>query len=197
LLWSFGASVVAEDGTTITLDSQETRNALLFVKELFDRAMTPEVLSWDDAGNNRFMLSGRGAWTENAISVYNAAKNENPELAARLWHKLPPSGPGGTYGYGSPYAYGIWKFSKNIEPAKQWLAYIMEHFADGFRASQGYNQPLLLDYAKPPMPILSEDPQIAPLQDYAQIARTAGFPGPVTNTATNLVSQYVIPDMFA
>src|SRR5690606_20400755 len=74
---------------------------------------------------------------------------------------------------------------------------IMEHFADGFRASQGYNQPLLLDYAKPPMPILSEDPQIAPLQDYAQIARTAGFPGPVTNTATNLVSQYVIPDMFA
>ena len=32
--------------------------------------MEAEVLSWDDASNNRFILSGKGSWTPNAISIY-------------------------------------------------------------------------------------------------------------------------------
>src|SRR5207244_12360521 len=56
LLWSFGASV-ADAKNKLTLDSPQTRAALGYVRKLFAQ-MDATVLSWDDSGNNKHMLSG-------------------------------------------------------------------------------------------------------------------------------------------
>ena len=65
IMWSFGGSEVAKDGKTITYNSKEVREALKFNKALYKDAMTPEVLAWDDASNNRLLASGRGSWIHN------------------------------------------------------------------------------------------------------------------------------------
>ncbi len=60
IMWSYGGSEVTKDGKTITYNSKEVREALKFNKALYKDCMTPEVLAWDDASNNRLLASGRG-----------------------------------------------------------------------------------------------------------------------------------------
>jgi hypothetical protein len=45
------------------------------------------------------------------------------------------------------------------------------------------------------MPILGEDPKFSVLQDWNTVARTFGFPGPVTAPAAEVLATYVVPDM--
>lgn len=56
ILWCYGASIVAEDGQTIILNSPETSEAVEYIKTVYHDCMDPEVLSWDDSSNNRFIL---------------------------------------------------------------------------------------------------------------------------------------------
>jgi len=56
--WSQGAKVLEADGKTPAIVSDKTAQVIEWYKELYRDAMEPEVLSWDDAGNNRFILSG-------------------------------------------------------------------------------------------------------------------------------------------
>ena len=93
IMWSFGASEVAKDGKTITYNSKEIREALKFNKALYKEAMTPEVLAWDDASNNRFLASGRGSWIHNPISAYRSIEGQNKELADKIFVSLSPRVP--------------------------------------------------------------------------------------------------------
>ena len=88
------------------------REALKFNKALYKEAMTPEVLAWDDASNNRLLASGRGSWIHNPISAYRTIEGQNKELADKIFIQLSPQGPG-RRGCPSPTAcaYGITKFS--------------------------------------------------------------------------------------
>jgi len=69
VLYSFGASEQSPDGQKVTIASDETLAAIKYGVELFNKGMTDEVFSWDDSGNNLFLLSGRGAWVDNAASA--------------------------------------------------------------------------------------------------------------------------------
>ena len=56
----------------------------------------PEVYAWDDAGNNRWLISGKGSSIMNPPSAWAVAKRDNPEVAANCWtHPMPqrPEGP--------------------------------------------------------------------------------------------------------
>src|SRR6266436_4047632 len=66
--WSYGAKVVEADGKTPGIVSDKTAQVIEWYKDLYANAMEPEVLSWDDAGNNRFILSGKGSWIHNPIA---------------------------------------------------------------------------------------------------------------------------------
>ncbi|HXH10737.1 MAG TPA: extracellular solute-binding protein [Alphaproteobacteria bacterium] len=197
LLWSFGASTVAEDGKTVTINSPQTAQALEYVTTLYHDCMEAEVLSWDDASNNRFMLSGKGAWTLNAISIYESAKKSTPALVKVLNHSLMPAGPVRRIAAVPYWSLGVWRFTKNVELAKEFLRY---HFQrepqqEFIAASGGYNQPLLKEFDQ--HPIWTSDPKLLPLVGFAKWAHLIGWPGPPTREA-QLVSQlYIIPNMFA
>jgi hypothetical protein len=47
------------------------------------------------------------------------------------------------------------------------------------------------------MPVLGEDPKFNVLQDWNNVARFFGFPGPVTAPAAEVLATYVVPDMMA
>ena len=83
LLWSFGGALQDEAGKKIVLDSKETIEAVKFVAALYKEAMTPEVLSWDDSSNNRYLASGIGSMIINPISAYRTFQKSNPERRRR------------------------------------------------------------------------------------------------------------------
>jgi ABC-type glycerol-3-phosphate transport system substrate-binding protein len=69
-------SYIAKDGETVTINSPEAREAMEFVKRLYNEAMEPEVLAWDDASNNRCLNAGKCFAIHNPISAYESAKKD-------------------------------------------------------------------------------------------------------------------------
>jgi multiple sugar transport system substrate-binding protein len=197
IMWSFGGSEVAKDGKTITYNSKEVREALKFNKALYKDAMTPEVLAWDDASNNRLLASGRGSWIHNPISAYRTIEGQNKELADKIWVQLSPKGPVVRRSFANCRAYGITKFSKNPDGSKAFLEALVDNYKDGFRASTGYDMPFLRDYAKGPYPIISEDPKLKPLEQDTEYHFTTGYPGPLTVPADEVYQQFVMVDALA
>ena len=55
-LWSFGAAERDEKGRVI-IGGKQTLEALKFFKALWDDAMDPAGVGWDDSSNNRAFLS--------------------------------------------------------------------------------------------------------------------------------------------
>src|SRR5205807_1331621 len=139
IMWSHGGSEVAKDGKTITYNGKEVREALKFNKALYKDCMTPEVLSWDDASNNRLLASGRGSWIHNPISAYRSIQKSNPELADKLYIWKTPAGPVRRLAGSSPNSYGIWRFARNKDTAIEFLRHYADHWVEAFEASTGYN----------------------------------------------------------
>ena len=73
--------------------------------------MEPEVLSWDDAGNNRCLNAGRCAWIHNPVSPYAVAIDKKLPIADDINHHSTPAGPAGRFFAPNARAYGIWKFN--------------------------------------------------------------------------------------
>jgi len=203
MLWSYGASDTDETGKRVTLDSKKTLEVVKFVRALYKDAMDPEVLSWDDAGNNRFLASGRGSWIHNPISAYRSIQKSNPELADKIYVWKTPAGPVRRLAAGAPNSYIIWNFARNKDTATEFLRYYADHYVDAFKASTGYNHPLFANLVPKPMPILSNDPTSHP-PDKLKVLETAdewcvvfGYPGPSTPAADEVADNYIIPDMMA
>ena len=103
----------------------------------------PDVFAWDDASNNKWLLSGRGALIMNPPSAWAVAKRDNPKLAEQLWTFPAPKGPQGRFQPGLPYYWGIWKFSRNKPAARSLLAHLSQRPAveQLVVASGGYDVP--------------------------------------------------------
>lgn len=195
IMWSYGASTVNEKGEP-AIDSPQTVKAIDYVEDLFP-AMPKEILGWDDASNNRFMLSGLGSWTLNTPSVWIAALKDFPDIAGEFDHAPVPSGPAGQFRSPSSASLGIWKFSKNIELAKDLVKFLLgdKQMNRQIIGSSGYNEPFLMDHKKHPI-----WPQTAPLNAYeppTEELRLAGWPGPSGPAANKVYHTFVVPVMFA
>src|SRR5712691_12168930 len=145
LMYCFGVKETDPSGQNILIDSKEMREALRFGKALYDEGMTPEVFSWDDASDNRFLASGVGSWIHDAISAFRTTQDTNPKVFEHTYIALEPAGPGGKrVSVSAANVYMIWKFSKNPQAAKEFLVHFMEEFKEGMAQSRGYNMPYLL-----------------------------------------------------
>jgi len=85
VLNNFGGSFTDESGLVVTFDSPETRAAMAWLAETYDRngrfaaMLPPGIESWTDSGNNEAYLAGSVGYTRNAFSIYAAAKRDgNP-----------------------------------------------------------------------------------------------------------------------
>jgi ABC-type glycerol-3-phosphate transport system substrate-binding protein len=138
---AFGV-VMVDDKDDIKINSPETRQALEYLKKLM-AVNPPEVYAWDDAGNNRWIISGKGAGIMNPPSSWAVAKRDNPTIAEKIWHHAMPRGPKGRFVGQLPQFYGVWSFSQNKSAAKDLLLFISqkESIAQLVAASYGYDLP--------------------------------------------------------
>lgn len=146
LFHSFGAIPVDAKGN-ITIDSDGTRSVLEYMKKLTE-VMPRDVYSWDDAGNNKWIISGKGSAIMNPPSAWAVAKRDKPEVAAQLWHFDLPHGPGGHFRPTLPRSAAIWKFSKNKSAAKALLVHLLEREQQEklVEGSKGYDIPMFKSF---------------------------------------------------
>jgi multiple sugar transport system substrate-binding protein len=197
IMWCFGAKDVAADGKTIAIRSKETELAIDYVKALYADTMDPAVLSWDNAGNNQWLNSGKGSWIHNPISHYVVAKNNKLPVAEQTGFHLSPSGPAGRHTVGVPRSLGIWKFSKNQEPAKEFLRWFFEpaQYHEWIMSGESYNHPMWRDMEN--HPVWDLDPKYKPIRTSVQYSHLYGWPAPPNERTQLITNTYVIPNMFA
>jgi multiple sugar transport system substrate-binding protein len=196
LLYSFGAKETDPTGQNPELDSKETREALRFAKAMYDEGMTAEVFSWDDASDNRYLASGVACWVHDAISAFRTTQATNPKVFKETYVLPEAAGPAATWNVGEPNVWAIWKFAKNIPAAKEFIMAVSTDWKAAMGASTGYDMPFLRqEYAKP-MPGLGTDPKLHTLQEQDKITAFFGHPGPMTPAAQEVLTTFIIPDMF-
>ena len=197
VLWCYGVKVLEADGKTPGIKSEKTAQVVEWYKELYRDAMEPEVLSWDDASNNRGLVAGKLAWIHNPISAYVTALTNKMSIADDINHHPSPSGPAGAHSAPGINAIGIWKFSKNVEPAKEFLQFLFrkENYDAFIVEGSAFNQPPLRDFAG--HPIWAKNPKYALLPKDAESAHARGWPSKPNDAIRRIENNYVLPDMVA
>jgi ABC-type glycerol-3-phosphate transport system substrate-binding protein len=141
---AFGAELVNAKGE-VTVDSPEVHQVLDYGRKLAP-FLPSDTVSYDDASNNRALISGKSALILNPPSAWAVAKRDAPQVAGDCWHFPAPVGPKGRY---IPYNYcfyGAWSFGKNKTAAKELIAYLQQRKQVEERdiAADGYDLPPLL-----------------------------------------------------
>ncbi|MBY0337227.1 MAG: extracellular solute-binding protein [Acetobacteraceae bacterium] len=142
LFASYGARVTDERGNPTIRGNQELRQVIDYAVRL-SRFLPNDVWAWDDASNNRALISGRSALIFNPPSAWAVAKRDNPQVAAQCWTVPMPSGPRGRFAAYLPWNSAIWAFGRNKAQAKSFLEFITERESAELttNTSQGYDIP--------------------------------------------------------
>jgi ABC-type glycerol-3-phosphate transport system substrate-binding protein len=137
----FGAELVDAKGN-VKVKSDTVRQALDYCKRAA-AFYPPEAPSWDDASNNKWLVSGKGALIMNPPSAWAVAKRDAPQVAEQCWTHGFPAGPKGRFGPFLPFFWAIWNFSKNKSAAKSLLVHLSQPPAVEklVAASGGYDLP--------------------------------------------------------
>ncbi len=199
LLWSFGGMEVDGEGK-VAINSDGTRQALVFMKEFWDAACDPGGLAWDDGSNNRAFLGQTIGATLNGASIYFVAKNspeDYPGLAEKLDHFLNPEGPAGRFHMMAPRELCIMEYSKNKEAAAEYIRWVMQddNFSEFMTVNEGYIQGVTPEWED--HPVWSSDPAITIYKENPRYGRSPGFAGPWNRQSGEVQEKYIITDMFA
>ncbi|MGA8049048.1 MAG: extracellular solute-binding protein [Burkholderiales bacterium] len=199
LFHAYGAELVNAKGD-VTVNSDHTKQVLEYSQRL-GKVLPKDVIAWDDASNNKFLISGQGSLIMNPPSAWSVAKRDNPSVAADCWTFASPKGPKGRYAPALPFFWAVWKFSPNKSAAKSLLAHLItrqssERFV---AASNGYDIPgfkNLRDFktwaeVEPPVGTVYNYP---PTPD--QIVAVAGAPAPI-HIANQIYTQGLMTQMMA
>ncbi len=121
---AMGAHLVDAKGN-VTADTPAVRAAMEYAQKLV-KFLPPETVSYDDASNNRALISGRSALIFNPPSAWAVAKRDAPAVAGDCWTFPNPRGPMGRLVPMRPYYWGIWQFSRNQTAAKELIQFLAD-----------------------------------------------------------------------
>jgi multiple sugar transport system substrate-binding protein len=197
IMWCYGSKTVEADGRTVAINSLETKAAVEYVKQLYSNAMEPDVLVWDDNSNNRLLISGKGAWIHNPHSHYLMAKAKKMPIAEQIYFHLSPQGPAGRHTHTVVRSLGIWKFSNNIDAAKEFIKFHFstEQYSEFIMASECFNAPVYKNMEN--HHAWMTDPKYEPIRASGQYGHLYGWPAPGDDSSQEVTYSFIIPNMFA
>ena len=88
---AFGADLVDGKGN-ITVDSDNVKQVMEYAAKLV-KFLPSDTIAYDDASNNRALISGKSALIWNPPSAWAVAKRDAPNVAADCWTFPAPAGP--------------------------------------------------------------------------------------------------------
>jgi ABC-type glycerol-3-phosphate transport system substrate-binding protein len=124
LFRAFGATLIDREGT-IQLQSEQVHQVLTFAQKLV-KFYPDDGVSYDDASNNRALISGKSALILNPPSAWAVAKRDAPTVAADCWTFPAPKGPQGRFVPTLSFFWGVYSFSRNKTAAKELIEYLMQ-----------------------------------------------------------------------
>lgn len=198
VLWSFGGMEIDKDGKTVRINSPATEQTIEWYKKMYADCMEPEVLSWTDAANNQSIVAGKAGWIHNPVSAYLTAKNKKTVTADGINHHRSLAGPKGRHETDVPRHIGIWKFSKNIEPAKEWIRFLIGNrdvYDEYIMSGQAFNLPVYADLQD--HPVLKTDPKFAALKPEGVEFHCYGWPAPPSDKVQRITNEFILPNMIA
>lgn len=141
ILAGFGGELVDAKGK-LAIKSDAVRQALEYAQRLV-KFLPPDAQSFDDASNNRALISGNSALIWNPPSAWAVALRDAPAVAADTWHFPAPAGPKGRFMPHSTQFFAVWEFAQNKSAAKDLAEYLMqaEHVDVRSTAVLGYDLP--------------------------------------------------------
>jgi ABC-type glycerol-3-phosphate transport system substrate-binding protein len=142
---AFGGTLIDAEGKS-QLKSEGTRKAMEYAQRLV-KFYPADAVSFDDASNNRALISGKSALIFNPPSAWAVAKRDAPDVAADCWTFPAPLGPKGRFVPTQTYFWGAYRFSPNKSAGKDLVEHLMQRDNIEAReiASSGYDLP---PYAK-------------------------------------------------
>ncbi len=204
-LWSWGGKEVEADGKTVVLNSKETVESIKFAVALWKDTCDEGGLAWDDTNNNRAFLSSTISATNNGASIYIEAKKKpdtyQTEKGTPMWqdiqHARIPKGAGGQFNLPFPFTHMLMGYSKNQKPAKDFLRWVHSKpvYDQWFTSQQGYSCGATKGWEE--HAVWNVDPVLQPFRDIPPFGRLAGHAGPPNRKAAEVVSKYIIVDMYA
>lgn len=225
LLWSYDSGV-QDAMENVIINNDYTMEAVKFMKELYKKAMTPEVFAWGAASNNRALIAGKASYILNSVSAYRSGQKKNPEIAKDVFFVPPLKGPRGTQWASEHviYNYIVPQYSKKADTAKQFLLALVENYDQSMYNSELYNSPAFFDAPVPSgkrgyPPVagakkfrdlhnawFEKDPFALPgeatdklkgLKDAEKWSTAVGHPGPASPAVGEVFNTFVVPNMMA
>lgn len=155
ILWSWDAPV-QDEWDNVILDQGIFRRraieAVQYMADLYKRAMTPAVFSWNAASNNQDLIAGRASYILNSISAYRSAQKTKPDIAKDIFFTGPLAGPTGTRWANVHVLYNliIPKFAKaNEDISKQFILHLAKNYDQAMYYSELYNTPSFFNTSIP------------------------------------------------
>ena len=113
LFAAYGATLIDAEGN-LQLNSDAMRQVLEFAQRLV-KFYPADAVSYDDASNNRALISGKTALIFNPPSAWAVARRDNIKVAADCWTFPAPSGPKGRFVPTLSFFWGVYNFSNEQE----------------------------------------------------------------------------------
>jgi multiple sugar transport system substrate-binding protein len=204
LLWSFGGAEVDEAGK-VAINSKETVEAVKFMAAFWKDACDEGGLAWDDSSNNRAFLSGTLSATLNGASIYIESLRKPDQyqtekgrpLKEDILHATLPAGPKGQFSNHLFHSHVIPNYSKNQAQAKALLKWFHTpaNYEKWFVAFKGFNTAPTVVWESHKM--WDEDPVMLPFKNAGKSGKLTGYPGPTGVAAAEVLSKYLVVNMFA
>jgi multiple sugar transport system substrate-binding protein len=205
MMWSFGGREISKDGKTVTINSKETIEAVKFMTAMWKDSCDEGGLAWDDASNNRAFLAGTVSSTLNGASIYieSIRKPDQYKDAAGkplkddIAHAPLPAGPAGQFGMHLYSSHVVPKYTKNEKAVKELLKFIhtKANYEQWFSTGQGFYQPGTASWETHAM--WDKDPVMKPFASIGPKASAVGADGEPNAKAAEVLSKYLIVNMFA
>jgi multiple sugar transport system substrate-binding protein len=204
-LWSYGGREVDADGKTVVLDSKETIESVKFMTAFWKDSHDEGGLAWDDSSNNRAFLSGTICSTLNGASIYIESLRKPEQyktekgtpLKDDIQHSPLPKGPAGQFGMHTFQSHAVPSYSRNQAAAKTFLKWLHTpaNYEKWFAVQKGFTTPPTEQWES--HKLWNEDPVMAPYKVAGRLGQVPGYAGPTGPKAAEVLSKYIITDMYA
>ena len=204
LLWSFGGAEIDDKGKVV-INSKETIEAVKWMGAAWKESFDEGCLAWDDASNNRAFLAGTICSSLNGASIY-IESSRKPEqykqadgkpLKDDILHAPLPGGPKGQFGFHTYTSHVVPSYSKNVSATKDLLRFIhkKENYDQWFSTGLGFYTPGTQGWED--HQLWKKDPVMAPFAVAGKLGLTPGYPGEPNAKAAEVLTKYLIGNMFA
>lgn len=204
IFYAFRAWILDGSGGVLFNKNVFAVGALKYIQALYQESGTPAQLAWGPGGNVQAMLAHATSSTTNAISLLRAAEQQQPQIAGKLRIQPPLLGINGMGVTALPHATNcsvVWRFARNQEGARQFLADLIDTSKPGYEQSLGCNFPIYPKTVPDLIVRLSKDPYADPASKYVELkdalhwTPNVGVPGFATPAYMEIFNSSLIPRM--